>query len=113
MLMTSISPTFEPSPLSKHRCPRFAAPPNHRSAAPVRPRRCSNGRSRSSRLKDQALDLFTSGNGGFIDRDLYVFCSGPDGMLTAHPCFMGVNLFSDVDTRLVGCGHLSGLLMRC
>ncbi len=63
--------------------------------------------------KDQALDLLTSGNGGFIDRDLYVFCSGPDGMLTAHPCFTGVNLFSDVDTRLVGCGHLSGLLMRC
>ena len=52
--------------------------------------------------KDQALDLFTSGNGGFIDRDLYVFCSGPDGMLTAPPCFMGVNLFSDVGTRLVG-----------
>ncbi len=52
--------------------------------------------------KDQALDLFTGGNGGFIDRDLYVFCSGPDGMLTAPPCFMGGNLFSDVYTRLVG-----------
>ena len=52
--------------------------------------------------KDRVLGLFTSGNGGFIDRDLYVFCSGPDGMLTAPPCFMGVNLFSDVDTRLVG-----------
>ena len=39
--------------------------------------------------KDRALDLFTSGDGGFIDRDLYVFCGGPDGMLTAHPYFMG------------------------
>ncbi len=42
--------------------------------------------------KDRALDLFTSGDGGFIDRDLYVFCGGPDGMLTAHPYFMGINM---------------------
>ena len=35
--------------------------------------------------KERALDLFTSGHGGFIDRDLYVFCGGPDGMVTAHP----------------------------
>ncbi len=52
--------------------------------------------------QDKALDDFTTGDEGFIDRDLYVFCGGPDGMLTAPPCFMGVNLFSDVDTRLVG-----------
>jgi signal transduction histidine kinase len=42
--------------------------------------------------KDRALDLFTSGDGGFKDRDLYVFCGGPDGMLTAHPYVMGINL---------------------
>jgi signal transduction histidine kinase len=42
--------------------------------------------------KERALDLFTSGDGGFIDRDLYVFCGGPDGMLTAHPYFMGINM---------------------
>ena len=42
--------------------------------------------------KMRALDLFTSGDGGFIDRDLYVFCGGPDGMLTAHPYIMGTNM---------------------
>ena len=54
--------------------------------------------------KDRALDMFTSGNGGFIDRDLYVFCGGPDGMLTAHPYFMGINLkgFKDKTGMAVG-----------
>ena len=54
--------------------------------------------------KDRALDLFTSGHGGFIDRDLYVFCGGPDGMLTAHPYFMGINLkaFKDKTGMAVG-----------
>lgn len=42
--------------------------------------------------KDRALDLFTSGHGGFKHEDLYVFCMGPDGMLTAHPYYMGGNL---------------------
>lgn len=42
--------------------------------------------------KGRALDLFTYGAGGFIDRDLYVLCMGPDGMMTAHPYIMGVNL---------------------
>ena len=42
--------------------------------------------------KDRALDLFTSGHGGFVNKDLYVFCMGHDGMLTAHPHFMGYNL---------------------
>jgi hypothetical protein len=40
----------------------------------------------------RALDLFTSGHGGFMLKDLYVFCMGADGMLTAHPHFMGANL---------------------
>jgi hypothetical protein len=54
--------------------------------------------------KERALDLFTSGQGGFIDRDLYVFCGGPDGMLTAHPYFMGINLkeFKDKTGKPVG-----------
>ena len=54
--------------------------------------------------KDRALDLFTSGAGGFIDRDLYVFCGGPDGMLTAHPYFMGTNLkeFKDQTGKAAG-----------
>lgn len=40
----------------------------------------------------RALDLFTSGHGGFMNKDLYVFCMGADGMLTAHPHFMGNSL---------------------
>ncbi len=54
--------------------------------------------------KNRALDLFTSGDGGFKDRDLYVFCGGPDGMLTAHPYFMGVNLkeFTDKTGKKAG-----------
>jgi hypothetical protein len=54
--------------------------------------------------KERALDLFTSGHGGFIDRDLYVFCGGPDGMVTAHPYFMGFNIkgFKDKTGKPVG-----------
>jgi hypothetical protein len=54
--------------------------------------------------EERALALFTSGHGGFIDRDLYVFCGGPDGMLTAHPYFMGVNLkgFKDKTGKATG-----------
>jgi hypothetical protein len=48
--------------------------------------------------KERALDLFTSGHGGFIDRDL------PDGMVTAHPYFMGFNIkgFKDKTGKPVG-----------
>lgn len=54
--------------------------------------------------KSRALDLFTSGDGGFIRKDLYVFCGGPDGMLTAHPYSMGVNIreFKDKDGKATG-----------
>jgi len=31
-----------------------------------------------------ALKAFTADTDGFRDRDLYVFCSGPDGKMTAH-----------------------------
>ncbi len=40
----------------------------------------------------RALDLFTSGHGGFMQKDLYVFCMGADGMLSAHPHFLGLRL---------------------
>ena len=34
----------------------------------------------------KALDLFNKGEGGFKDRDLYVFCANAsDGIVTAHP----------------------------
>jgi hypothetical protein len=40
--------------------------------------------------KAKALDMFNKGEGGFKDRDLYVFCAKPsDGILTAHPTMRG------------------------
>jgi hypothetical protein len=39
-----------------------------------------------------ALAMFTKGEGGFKDRDLYPFCGGPDGMFTAHPTLVGKSL---------------------
>lgn len=52
----------------------------------------------------RALDLFTSGHGGFTQKDLYVFCMGADGMLTAHPHFMGNSLknWKDSTAKAVG-----------
>jgi hypothetical protein len=36
--------------------------------------------------KEKALEMFNKGEGGFKDRDLYVFCANAsDGILTAHP----------------------------
>ncbi len=36
--------------------------------------------------KTKALDMFDEGEGGFKDRDLYVFCANAsDGIVTAHP----------------------------
>jgi signal transduction histidine kinase len=35
--------------------------------------------------KATALSQFTKGENGFKDRDLYVFCVGPDGLFAAHP----------------------------
>jgi hypothetical protein len=36
--------------------------------------------------KAKALDMFDTGEGGFKDRDLYVYCANAsDGILTAHP----------------------------
>ena len=40
--------------------------------------------------KAKALDMFNKGEGGFKDRDLYVYCANAsDGIFTAHPTFMG------------------------
>ena len=40
--------------------------------------------------KTKALDMFNKGDGGFKDRDLYVFCANAsDGILTAHPTHEG------------------------
>lgn len=42
--------------------------------------------------KEQALEMFTKGEGGFKDRDLYPYCGGPDGNFTAHPKLVGESL---------------------
>jgi Cache domain len=43
--------------------------------------------------KAKALDMFSKGDGGFKDRDLYVACSNAsDGIVTAHPTMKGKQL---------------------
>jgi signal transduction histidine kinase len=43
--------------------------------------------------KTKALDMFNKGEGGFKDRDLYVFCANAsDGVETAHPTHKGEKL---------------------
>ena len=43
--------------------------------------------------KAKALDMFNNGEGGFKDRDLYVWCANAaDGILTAHPTNKGKEL---------------------
>ncbi len=42
--------------------------------------------------KAKALAMFTKGEGGFKDRDLYPFCGDPDGNFTAHPSLVGKSL---------------------
>ena len=40
--------------------------------------------------KEKALEMFNKGEGGFKDRDLYVFCANAaDGVMTAHPYLKG------------------------
>jgi len=40
--------------------------------------------------KEKALEMFNKGEGGFKDRDLYVWCANAtDGILTAHPSLKG------------------------
>ncbi|UCD67393.1 MAG: cache domain-containing protein, partial [Betaproteobacteria bacterium] len=50
--------------------------------------------------KRVALTAFNDGTHGFKDRDLYVFCSGPDGKMTAHganAALIGKNFCGFVD----------------
>jgi signal transduction histidine kinase len=39
----------------------------------------------------KALSMFTNGEGGFKDRDLYPCCVGRDGNFSAHPTLVGTN----------------------
>lgn len=36
--------------------------------------------------------MFTKGEAGFKNRDLYPYCGGPDGIFTAHPTLVGKSL---------------------
>jgi hypothetical protein len=49
--------------------------------------------------KAKALADFINPSGGFRDRDLYVFCAGPDGKFTAHvnPALRGTDIKALVD----------------
>jgi len=45
--------------------------------------------------------MFNEGEGGFRDRDLYVFCANAsDGILTAHPALKGEELKHQVQEGL-------------
>ncbi|MBL8399065.1 MAG: cache domain-containing protein [Candidatus Accumulibacter sp.] len=54
--------------------------------------------------KGKALTMFTKGEGGFKDRDLYPYCGGPDGNFTAHPTLVGKSLkdLKDKSGRALG-----------
>lgn len=42
--------------------------------------------------KSAALEMFSNGEGGFKEKDLYPYCGGPDGNFTAHPSLVGKSL---------------------
>ena len=50
------------------------------------------------------LAKINEGAEGFKDRDLYPFCNGPDGIITAHPNLVGKQIrdIKDVDGKMVG-----------
>ena len=56
--------------------------------------------------KQKALTAFTRGTKGFSQRDLYVFCFGPDGKLDAHPnpALIGIDAsqLKDKDGKVFG-----------
>ena len=45
----------------------------------------------------EALAMFTSGEGGFRDRDLYPYCVGPGGKFSAHPTLVGTDAIGLID----------------
>ncbi|HRK95154.1 MAG TPA: cache domain-containing protein [Rhodospirillales bacterium] len=42
--------------------------------------------------EQKALEMFSKGEGGFKDKDLYPYCGGADGNFTAHPTLVGKSL---------------------
>lgn len=47
--------------------------------------------------KAKALADFNAGAAGFKEKDLYVYCGGPDGNFSAHPTLMGKSLKALMD----------------
>jgi hypothetical protein len=47
--------------------------------------------------KAKALSMFSKGEGGFKEKDLYPYCGGPDGNFTAHPTLVGKSLMDLTD----------------
>ena len=56
--------------------------------------------------KSRALSLFTTGEGGLIQKDLYVFCAASDGTLVSHPRLVGSNVLSFKDSEGTPVGEL-------
>ena len=56
--------------------------------------------------KNRALDLFTTGDGGLIQKDLYVFCAASDGTLLSHPINVGGNVLNFKDSEGTPVGEL-------
>ena len=52
--------------------------------------------------KNRALIQFTSGDGGMIQKDLYVYCFVSEGFITAHPAVIGLNIFNQDVTDVNG-----------
>lgn len=42
--------------------------------------------------QDAALSAFAAGEADYKDKDLYVYCGGPDGNFSAHPSLVGKSL---------------------
>jgi signal transduction histidine kinase len=56
--------------------------------------------------KTKAVEMFNSGEGGFKDRDLYVFCANAsDAIMTAHPTQKGKKLTDVKDVNGVPFGE--------
>ena len=51
------------------------------------------------RDKAAAIGRFNRADGGYRDRDLYVFCATPDGTTTAHPTHVGNNMKTTRDAK--------------
>ena len=48
--------------------------------------------------KNRALNLFTTGNGGLHQKDLYPFCLTNKGLILGHPTLEGLNILNFKDT---------------